>query len=63
MSLQSFDLFFSISLAKGVSLRSPLTADLIQLATAYILTQLREVRLAVAKLIYRANPALCLQRL
>jgi hypothetical protein len=43
---QSFDLFFSISVAKGVSLRSPLTADLIQLATAYILTQLRQVRLA-----------------
>ena len=50
MFLQSFDLFFSISVAKGVPLRSPLTADLIQLASAYILVQLREVRPALSKL-------------
>jgi hypothetical protein len=62
-SLQSFDLFFSISIAKGVSLRSPLTADLIQLATAYILTQLRQVHPALTELIYHIASALCLQRL
>ena len=60
---QSFDLFFSISVAKGVSLRSPLTADLIQLATAYILTQLREVRLVLTKLTCDRATALYFQRL
>lgn len=36
-------LFSSVSLQRGVPLRAPLTADVVQLTTAYILTELREV--------------------
>jgi hypothetical protein len=38
----AFDLYFSVSLNKGVQLRAPLTADIVQLATSYIETQLRQ---------------------
>ena len=43
-SYQGFDHFFSVSLAAGVAVQAPVTADLVQLGSGYILQQLQSVR-------------------
>lgn len=55
-NFQAFDLFFSISLEQGVALRGgPLTADIVQLTTAYILHQLQEAGLASGMMMLGAS--------